>query len=400
MKLLMHACCAPCSVYCIDALRKEGIEPTIFWYNPNIHPFQEYKARRDCLIEYTSKIGVKLEMMDEYGLDEFCKNVADDLDGRCANYCYPIRLRKTFEYAKEHGYDAVSTTLLYSIYQKHDLIKALCEKYSEEYGVEFVYRDFRYGFWEGHDKATEEGLYMQKYCGCVFSEEDRYVKKKKDNLSLPEGFEWRRKNNSEGNMLEGIEVLCHSSIRFDKDKIIYFDPFKIQKNYNDADLIFITHSHYDHFSEEDILKVKNENTIIILTTDLVDKAKELGFTDSNIISVVPGLKSQVEGISFETIPAYNTNKKFHPKENNWVGYVVTINSVRYYIAGDTDINEDNKLVKCDVGLVPVGGTYTMTAEEAAELVNIIKPKIAVPIHYGLIVGTEEDAEKFKKLIKI
>ena len=191
MNLLLHACCAPCSVYCIDTLRNEGIEPTIFWYNPNIHPFKEYEARRDCLINYTQKIDVSCIVEDEYGLDEFCKNVVDDVDGRCVNYCYPVRMRKTFEYAKEHGFDTVSTTLLYSIYQKHDYIKVLCEKYAKEYGVEFLYRDFRYGFWEGHNKAKEEELYMQKYCGCIFSEEDRYLKKKKDPLSLPDGFKWK-----------------------------------------------------------------------------------------------------------------------------------------------------------------------------------------------------------------
>ena len=192
MKLLLHACCAPCSVYCIDNLRKEGIEPTIYWYNPNIHPYKEYEARRDSLVEYTKKVSVNCIIEEEYGLDEFCKNVVNDLDGRCINYCYPIRLRKTFDYAKEHGFNAVSTTLLYSIYQKHDFIKYLCDKYAREYEIEFLYRDFRTGFWEGHAKAKEENLYMQKYCGCVFSEEDRYLKKKKDDLALPEGFEWKR----------------------------------------------------------------------------------------------------------------------------------------------------------------------------------------------------------------
>ena len=170
MKLLMHACCAPCSVYCIDTLKKENIEPTIFWYNPNIHPYMEYKARRDSLVEYTSKLNIKLEMIDEYGLDEFCKNVSNNLESRCIDYCYPIRLRKTFEFAKDHGYDTVTTTLLYSIYQKHDYIKLLCDKYSKEYDIDFLYKDFREGFWEGHNKAREENLYMQKYCGCIFSE--------------------------------------------------------------------------------------------------------------------------------------------------------------------------------------------------------------------------------------
>lgn len=195
MKLLMHTCCAPCSVYCIDSLRKERIEPTLYWYNPNIHPFMEYKARRDCLKEYSKKINIQAIFEDEYGLDEFCKNVCNNLQSRCIDYCYPVRLRKTFEYAKEHGYDAVTTTLLYSIYQKHDFIKTYMEKLSKEYGIEFLYRDFRVGFWEGHDKAITEGLYMQKYCGCIFSEEDRYVRKKKDPLNLPEGFVWQRKNN-------------------------------------------------------------------------------------------------------------------------------------------------------------------------------------------------------------
>ena len=192
MKLLMHICCAPCSVYCIDKLKEDGITPDLFWYNPNIHPYTEYKARRDCAKEYAEKIGLNLIIEDEYGLDKFCEGAVKDLDSRCVNYCYPVRLRKTFEYAKQNGYEAVTTSLLYSIYQKHDYIKYLCEKLSKEFEIQFLYRDFRYGFWEGHNKAKEEGLYMQKYCGCIFSEEDRYLKKKKDALSLPEGFEWKR----------------------------------------------------------------------------------------------------------------------------------------------------------------------------------------------------------------
>ena len=160
MKLLLHACCAPCSVYCVDTLRKEGIEPTMFWYNPNIHPYKEYEARRDCFKEYTRMMNLESIIEDEYGLDYFCKNVSNSLDTRCVDYCYPVRLRKTFEYAKENGYDTVSTTLLYSIYQKHEFIKHYCEKLAKEFGVEFLYRDFRYGFWEGHDKAKELELYM------------------------------------------------------------------------------------------------------------------------------------------------------------------------------------------------------------------------------------------------
>ena len=174
MKLLMHTCCAPCSIYCIETLRSEGIEPTLYWFNPNIHPYMEYKSRRDCLKEYAKNININAIFEENYGLDEFCKEAVKDLKSRCTNYCYPVRIKKTFEYAKENGYDAETTTLLYSIYQNHDFIKELMEKYSKEYNIEFLYRDFRIGFWEGHQKAHDLGLYMQKYCGCIFSEEIRY----------------------------------------------------------------------------------------------------------------------------------------------------------------------------------------------------------------------------------
>ena len=188
MKLLMHTCCAPCSVYCIDSLRNEGIEPTIYWYNPNIHPYMEYKFRRDTLKEYTEGIGIKSIFNEDYGLREFCKNVVGDLDNRCANYCYKVRLEETAKYAKENGYDAITTTLLVSPYQNHELIKKLGEQIAEEYGLTFIYRDFRIGFREGQAKARELGLYMQKYCGCVFSEEDRYSKQIEKDKKL-EGVE-------------------------------------------------------------------------------------------------------------------------------------------------------------------------------------------------------------------
>ena len=199
-------------------------------------------------------------------------------------------------------------------------------------------------------------------------------------------------------MLENIEVLYHSSIRIDKEKIIYIDPFKINKNYNDADIIFITHDHYDHYSEEDIDKVINENTIIIIPEELLTKLLRKGINKNAIITVEPNKNYMVQGIKFETISAYNTNKTFHPKENGWVGYIIIINGIRYYIAGDTDITEENKQVKCDVAFVPVGGTYTMDFKEAASLINEIKPKIAIPIHYGSIVGTEQDAIDFIRLL--
>lgn len=199
-------------------------------------------------------------------------------------------------------------------------------------------------------------------------------------------------------MLENIEVLCHSSIKITRDNIIYIDPFKINKDYNDADIIFITHEHYDHYSEEDIDKIKKENTIVVAPKDLLNKLLEKGFKKDFIVMVEPNNKYKINNISFETIPAYNINKSFHPKDNNWVGYIIELNSIRYYIAGDTDITEENKKVQCDVAFIPVGGTYTTNYKEAATLINEIKPKIAIPIHYGSVVGTIEDAEKFCTLL--
>ena len=199
-------------------------------------------------------------------------------------------------------------------------------------------------------------------------------------------------------MLENIEVLYHSSIRIDKEKIIYIDPFKIDKNYNDADIVFITHDHFDHYSEEDIDKVINENTTIIIPEELLTKILRKGINKNAVITVESNKEYMVQGIKFETIPAYNTDKTFHPKENDWVGYIITLDGIRYYIAGDTDITEENRKVKCDVAFVPVGGTYTMDFKEAAQLINEIQPKIAVPIHYGSVVGTRQDATDFIKLL--
>ena len=200
-------------------------------------------------------------------------------------------------------------------------------------------------------------------------------------------------------MLEGIEVLCHSSIRFDKGIVIYFDPFKIEKNYNDADIVFITHDHYDHYSLEDIRKVIKKDTALVLPTSLLEKALHDGFERDDIVTVEPNKSYHVKGIKFSTVPSYNVNKQFHPKENNWVGYLIEMNGVTYYISGDTDITEENKQVKCDVAFVPVGGTYTMDYKEAAELANTIEAKVVIPTHYGLIVGDKEDGERVKKLVE-
>lgn len=190
-----------------------------------------------------------------------------------------------------------------------------------------------------------------------------------------------------------IEINCHSSIKIMKGIIIYIDPFRINEEKHDADLILITHDHYDHYSPEDINKIIKEDTIIVAPKTV----KELN-NKENIIFVEPNKTYNIKGYKIVTIPAYNINKHFHPKENNWVGYIIEMEDLKYYIAGDTDITPENKKVECDVALIPIGGTYTMDYKEASELINIIRPKIAIPTHYGSIVGDITDGEKFEKLV--
>jgi hypothetical protein len=177
MKLLMHTCCAPCSINCINVLREEGIEPTLYWYNPNIHPYIEYKNRKESLAKYSKIENVETIFEEEYGLKDFCKNVINNLENRCVDYCYRVRLEKTAQYAKANGYDAITTTLFVSPYQNHQEIKKILEEIAKKYSLKPKYRDFRPGFRIGQNKARELELYMQKYCGCIFSEEDRYIKK-------------------------------------------------------------------------------------------------------------------------------------------------------------------------------------------------------------------------------
>ena len=184
-KTLMHTCCAPCSVSCIELLRGQGIEPVAYWFNPNIHPYQEYKARRDTLMAYAPSVGMELIVQEHYGLREFCWAVCDDVDRRCGK-CYAMRLEQTARYAAEHGFKSFTTTLLVSPYQDHELLTQTARQMGRRYGVDFLYRDFRPGFRAGQARARELGLYLQKYCGCVFSEEDRYQKQIRRDLQEPE----------------------------------------------------------------------------------------------------------------------------------------------------------------------------------------------------------------------
>ena len=177
MEVLLHTCCAPCSIKCIDVLQNENITPVLFWYNPNIHPYVEYKNRKNALSDYSKSKNIKIHAKDEYGLREFVKNICPEFDNRC-EYCYRSRLEETARFASEQGYAGFSTTLLISPYQNHELIYETAKDMAKRYGVEFIYRDFRPYFREGQKIAREMEIYMQKYCGCIFSEEERYLKSK------------------------------------------------------------------------------------------------------------------------------------------------------------------------------------------------------------------------------
>jgi len=188
-----------------------------------------------------------------------------------------------------------------------------------------------------------------------------------------------------------------SSIKIISNKIIYIDPYKIKDKLNDADYIFITHNHYDHYDKKSINNIINNNTKIIIPDSMIKDV--LGyFNNENIYTVIPSSLYNIDGLEFTTIPSYNINKEYHPKKNNWVGYNLNIENKHLYITGDTDLIEESKLVKCDILFIPIGGTYTMNYEEAANLTNIINPSIVIPTHYKTIVGSIEDAKKFKSLV--
>ena len=186
MKILLHACCGPCSCYPTEQLRAEGYEFDILYYNPNIHPYQEFKHRLSTLREFCDKKQVKLIINKTYNLEECVRGMLDEPTVRCA-FCYRMRLFYAAQFAKEHGYDAFSTTLLVSPYQKHELIRTTAEEAAARYHIPFYYEDFRTGYQRGVDISLEMGLYRQQYCGCVFSERDRYqvLKKRKPGVEAP-----------------------------------------------------------------------------------------------------------------------------------------------------------------------------------------------------------------------
>ncbi len=192
-----------------------------------------------------------------------------------------------------------------------------------------------------------------------------------------------------------IEVFTQSAIKLSGQKKIYFDPFQITQKLNDADYIFITHDHYDHYDRESIQNIIKDDTIIIAPQILEEEVKTLS---KKVVIVFPNKSYEVEGLKFSTVRAYNINKKFHPKEANYVGYILTFEGLTYYIMGDTDALEENKNIKVDVCFVPIGGHFTMDYFEASQYINEIKPRKVIPIHYGSIIGNLDLGEKFKKLI--
>ncbi|MDD5722620.1 MAG: MBL fold metallo-hydrolase [Syntrophales bacterium] len=194
-------------------------------------------------------------------------------------------------------------------------------------------------------------------------------------------------------MLENIFWLGHSSVRIDGQQVIYIDPWKL-KDPKKADIILISHSHADHLSAEDIGKIRKDGTVIVTTQDsATDFSRDIRI-------VKPGDVVRVGGITVEAVPAYNTDNAFHPRENGWLGFVVTVKGKRIYYCGDTDLIPEMETIHADIMLVPIGGIYTMNAEQAARAVNIIRPEVAIPVHYDDIVGSAEDARRFRGLCDV
>ena len=192
---------------------------------------------------------------------------------------------------------------------------------------------------------------------------------------------------------DNIEINTQSSIRIKLDKVLYFDPFKIEKASYDADIIFITHEHYDHFDIESINKIKNDNTVVVCPKTMEEEINQLEFKEYYYLN--PNDSIIIDNININAISAYNIDKPFHPKSNNWLGYTITYNDITYYIAGDTDKTNEVENVHCDIALIPIGGHFTMDVSEAYELVSIIKPKVVIPTHYGSIIGSKSDGESLK-----
>ena len=197
-------------------------------------------------------------------------------------------------------------------------------------------------------------------------------------------------------LADRITVNTQSSIRIeDGGKVLYFDPIEIGGHPQDADVIFVTHPHGDHFSPAAIAKICKADTVLVVPASMADKAKEAGLP---LVTTLPDGSGTAGGIAFQTVPAYNPAKRFHPRANDWVGYVVELGGIRVYVAGDTDETDEAAAVGCDLALIPIGGTYTMTPAEAASLIRRMKPAAVIPTHYGSLVGKPGDGKTFASLV--
>lgn len=200
--------------------------------------------------------------------------------------------------------------------------------------------------------------------------------------------------------LSNVTINTQNSIRIAGSKTIYFDPISIQDSLMDADMIFITHEHSDHFEPNSMKKISNSNTKIVAPESMRSKILGAGLDEKNCVFLSPNETVQVEGLDVSAVWAYNVGKAFHEKSRNWLGYKVDMDGICYYVAGDTDVNDDVKKVKCDIAFLPIGGTYTMDWKEAAAFVTEYKPcRVVVPTHYGSIVGNITDGTSFKNEVE-
>ncbi len=198
------------------------------------------------------------------------------------------------------------------------------------------------------------------------------------------------------NIIEKISINEHSSIRVEGDTVLYFDPFRIKEETNDGNIVFVTHAHFDHFSPEDIKKVCHHRTIFVMPKSMEEEVAEQGFTEENTVFMEAGDQTLVEGILIQAVASYNVDKPMHPKENGWLGYVVTVDNTRIYVSGDCDAMPEE--ISCDIAMIPIGGTYTMNPAEAAQWISQMHPQVVIPTHYGTLVGTPQDVTVFEPLV--
>jgi L-ascorbate metabolism protein UlaG (beta-lactamase superfamily) len=200
-------------------------------------------------------------------------------------------------------------------------------------------------------------------------------------------------------MVENLHWLGHASFRFDGSKTVYFDPWKLSLNPKKADIVLITHDHFDHYSPDDIELIATGDTTLLADRIVSKQLQNAKPNCKEIKSLSPQDTANIQNVKIMAVASYNTNKQFHTKEANKLGFIVTLDGLTIYHAGDTDFIPEMKDYRCDIALLPVSGTYVMTAEEAAHAALAIKPKIAIPMHYGDIVGSTVDARRFHDLLK-